>query len=319
MADSVYTFSPTAGSNTALDGIAYDNNQLTHGNIDNLFRATHAVLAQLVDDLGAVNTVGGTGDAVTVTLASGITAYATGQLFRFIAGAANTGAATMNVNSIGAKAIRKISGGADVALAAGDIAAGQTYTVIYRSSANSSAGAWVLLDTEAVLLNGAQTVAGVKTFSSNPVLSGGGISFPATQVASADANTLDDYEEGTWTPVLNFGGATTGITYTIQQGSYTKIGRFVFFMLAITLSSKGSATGSATITGLPFTPVATFQGSVTGNYQTMNSATALVGLVSAASTTITLHVPAATGLGGCADTNFNNTSVLNLSGAYHTS
>lgn len=145
MADTIYTLDPDAANNTALDGIAYDNNQLTHGNIDNLFRATHAVLAQLVDDLGAVNTVGGTGNALTVTLASGITAYATGQLFRFIAGAANTGAATMNVNSIGAKAIRKISGGTDVALAADDILAGETYTVIYRASANGAAGAWVIV------------------------------------------------------------------------------------------------------------------------------------------------------------------------------
>jgi hypothetical protein len=46
----------------------------------------------------------------------------------------------------------------------------------------------------------------------------GQIAFPATQSASAGANTLDDYEEGDWTPVLTFGGGTTGITYTVQLG-----------------------------------------------------------------------------------------------------
>jgi hypothetical protein len=150
MADSIYTFDPTAASNTALDSIAYGPNQLYHSNIDNLFRAFAAKLAQVVDDLGAVNTVGGTGDAITVTLASGITAYATGQFFRFVAGAANTGATTINVNSIGVKKVRKISGGSDVALAAGDIAAGETYLVVYRASADSAAGAFVIVGAAAV-------------------------------------------------------------------------------------------------------------------------------------------------------------------------
>lgn len=145
MADSIYTFDPVPANNTALDSIPYGPNQLYHSQIDNWFRALGSKLAQFVDDLGAVNTVAGTGDAVTVTLASGITAYATGQFFRFIAGAANTGAATMNVNSIGIKAIRKISGGTDVALSAGDLAAGVTYELVYRASANAAAGAWVLV------------------------------------------------------------------------------------------------------------------------------------------------------------------------------
>jgi predicted outer membrane repeat protein len=145
MADSIYTFDPVPANNTALDSIPYGPNQLYHNQIDNWFRALGSKLAQFVDDLGAVNAVAGTGDAVTVTLASGITAYATGQFFRFIAGAANTGAATMNVNSIGAKAIRKISGGTDIALSAGDIAAGETYLVRYSTAANAAAGAWIIV------------------------------------------------------------------------------------------------------------------------------------------------------------------------------
>lgn len=102
------------------------------------------------------------------------------------------------------------------------------------------------------LLSAANTWAGVQTFSAIPVLSGGGIKFPATQVASADANTLDDYEEGTWTPALQFGGAATGMTYSLQQARYTKIGRLVHVQLRISLSAKGSSTGTAKISGLPF-------------------------------------------------------------------
>lgn len=60
---------------------------------------------------------------------------------------------------------------------------------------------------------------------------------------------------GTFTPVLAFGGSSTGITYGIQTGFYTVLANLVFINLEITLTNKGSATGTATISGLPF-PVA---------------------------------------------------------------
>lgn len=82
----------------------------------------------------------------------------------------------------------------------------------------------------------------------------GQLAFPATQNPSADANTLDDYEEGVWTPALNFGGAAVGMTYaSTPAGRYTKIGRTVFATGSLTLTAKGSSTGAATIAGLPFT------------------------------------------------------------------
>jgi hypothetical protein len=85
-------------------------------------------------------------------------------------------------------------------------------------------------------------------------LTGGQITFPATQSASSDANTLDDYEEGTWTPTVA-GDTTAGsYTYSTQSGAYTKIGRVVtahFTLTGITTSSAGS--GSIKIAGLPFT------------------------------------------------------------------
>jgi len=83
--------------------------------------------------------------------------------------------------------------------------------------------------------------------------SGAGVTFPATQSASSDANTLDDYEEGTWTPIL--GGATseTGQTYNVNSGSYTKIGNQVFCTMRVSLATAGTITGNAVIKGLPFT------------------------------------------------------------------
>lgn len=80
----------------------------------------------------------------------------------------------------------------------------------------------------------------------------GQVSFPATQVPSADPNTLDDYEEGTCTLGASFGGGTTGITYTSQSGSYTKVGNRANVTGYLELLNKGSSTGAAKITGFPF-------------------------------------------------------------------
>ena len=85
-------------------------------------------------------------------------------------------------------------------------------------------------------------------------LTGGQIAFPATQAPSADVHTLDDYEEGTWTPALKFDGNSVEMTYSVQSASYTKIGNRVFINGIIILTAKGSSTGNATIVGLPFTP-----------------------------------------------------------------
>jgi hypothetical protein len=69
---------------------------------------------------------------------------------------------------------------------------------------------------------------------------------------TAAANTLSDYEEGTFDFGIAFGGASAGVTYTLRQGSYTKIGNKVSVTGQILLSNKGSSTGGAKITGLPF-------------------------------------------------------------------
>ena len=87
--------------------------------------------------------------------------------------------------------------------------------------------------------------------------SGAGITFPATQSASSNANTLDDYEEGTWTPTLTFGGGSTGMVLASQKGNYTKVGNRVFITGYVALSTKGSSTGNISILGLPFASVNT--------------------------------------------------------------
>src|SRR5687767_14546097 len=58
--------------------------------------------------------------------------------------------------------------------------------------------------------------------------SGGQIMFPAPQNSSTDPNTLDDYQEGSWTPVIGGAGGTSGQTYALHLGRYIKIGKRVF-------------------------------------------------------------------------------------------
>jgi hypothetical protein len=82
---------------------------------------------------------------------------------------------------------------------------------------------------------------------------GKGIDFSADPSAPGmTSELLDDYEEGTWTPGVSFGGASVGITYGTAQGFYTRVGNIVHVTCYLTLTSKGSSTGSARITGLPF-------------------------------------------------------------------
>lgn len=80
----------------------------------------------------------------------------------------------------------------------------------------------------------------------------GKIKFPAAQSASSDVNTLDDYEEGTWTPIIVSAGGGTA-TYGSQVASYIKVGRVVHVQGSMSLATKGTlAAGAASIGGLPF-------------------------------------------------------------------
>lgn len=102
----------------------------------------------------------------------------------------------------------------------------------------------------------ANAFTGDQTLSTGNLIQGTaakGVSFAANSAAAGmTSQLLNWYEDGTWTPVLQFGGASTGITYVVQKGYYTRIGNRVMGTCWILLSSKGSATGDATITGLPY-------------------------------------------------------------------
>lgn len=92
--------------------------------------------------------------------------------------------------------------------------------------------------------------------------------FTGWQKVAKDSDIIN-YETGTWTPELQFGGASTGITYNYRYGRYVRVGNVVHWWVDIYLSSKGSSAGNATVKGLPYpsfssSPVATSVGVVGG-------------------------------------------------------
>ena len=193
-----------------------------------------AVAMYRKDTSGELATTGSASAYVLALATTSVAALSDGMKFSFRANHTNTGASTLNVNSIGAVAIVR---GTSTALVAGDIVSGAIYTVTY------------VLGSTHFRLHTAHTT----TFAGN-------VAFPATQVPSSDANTLDDYEEGTWTPTITF--ATPGnlaVTYSAQTGRYTKIGRQVFYEVRLITSSftHTTASGILTLAGLPFAAAAT--------------------------------------------------------------
>ena len=92
--------------------------------------------------------------------------------------------------------------------------------------------------------------------SATAASTGAGVTFPATQSASSNANTLDDYEEGTWTPT---DGSSAGLSFTSAEATYTKIGRFAFFEFQVVYPSTASGVDTR-INGFPFNNVDNYEG-----------------------------------------------------------
>jgi hypothetical protein len=124
-----------------------------------------------------------------------------------------------------------------------------TYSKFASGTASAitiTAGALQLLNS-IVESSNANAITGAGTlFTSNVLYLSSGTINPTTLQLAPQGVT------GTFTPVLQFGGGTTGITYTTQIGKYWATGPVVHFAINITLSNKGSSTGNATIIGLPF-------------------------------------------------------------------
>ena len=94
----------------------------------------------------------------------------------------------------------------------------------------------------------------VVTKDTNGIISVNGVQFPATQSASANANTLDDYEEGTWTPVIENSSGSQSINLGASAGDYIKIGRMVWVGISAYAINSSAITASSHmfLRGFPF-------------------------------------------------------------------
>ena len=129
---SIFDWSATAASNASVGNINWAEGQAP-SSINDSARYEMADVAMWRDFMGGAKISSGT-DTITLTSGLSLSAYAQGMMFAFEAGGANTGAVTLNVDSVGAKAIKKYH---DVDLASGDIEAAGIYLVAYEATADN--------------------------------------------------------------------------------------------------------------------------------------------------------------------------------------
>jgi hypothetical protein len=192
------------------------------------------------------------------TNGSGVLAFATvvasqwttsGSNIYYNTGGASVGTTTSNAIFTSKASANTYAGGC---LALLDSAGSNTsYITSITSSlffSNNGSTNHMVLDSN----GGLKTLNTIGVGGATPSTSGAGITFPATQSASTDANTLDDYEEGTWTATMT--PLTSGtITLSAATGSYTKIGRQVTVTGQFNTSAVSSPIGRLRIGGFPFT------------------------------------------------------------------
>ena len=234
-------------------------------------------LATAANTSGAVSKIGvtgvsraiagyaGTGAVVGVLGAAEMTAAVTAPLLYAVQGAVNTSAAGTITTATGFTTAVTNSGGATVTNLIGylstDMTAG-TATLIagYYGNVTTGTGKWNLyVPGSARSYHAGRFLIGTATENTSgaKLQTSDGITFPATQVASSDANTLDDYEEGSWTPEITADTPGVGpkIDY-IKIGTYTKMGNRVHISCTLSYASHPGSGANARITGLPFTSAA---------------------------------------------------------------
>lgn len=148
----------------------------------------------------------------------------------------------------------------------------------------------------------------------------GQLGFPVSAHPAADPRILDDYEEGSWTPGIAFGGAASGVSYgAATVGRFTKVGRLCVASGTLVLTGKGTSTGAATITGLPHLALAgdvTAVASIgwTGGLSGVSGA--VTGLLSGGSNQLALHQMSDGAATALTDAVFGGSSELRFSVCY---
>jgi hypothetical protein len=274
---SIYDWSTTAASNSSADGgINWAEGQ-DPGTVNDSARQMMGRLAEILGDIGGALSAGGTANGLTVTANSAFTTYANGRMVAFKATADNSAAATLSVNGIGAKAIRKMDSTGDVALAAGEIKNTGIFVVRYSTALNGGAGAWLLINPTV------SPVSGPTSATDNAVVRFDGTTGKLVQNSSM---IIDDVGGATITGALNVGGGTTfqntalyndgTVNYRVALVSALQVYRGTFSNHVVNEQVNNTVVGTWTTSGLNAVNIgATTPG--TGNFTalTANSAVSL--------------------------------------------
>lgn len=253
----------TVGGTLSVSGGAHLNTTLSVGGATTLGSTLSVSGNAVVGGTMAVNgafsaasgSFGGGGFTGNLTLGGTLTVSGATVLASTIA---VRGAATLDTTL-------SVSGAATFKSASSFAASVVIGTTLNVAGATTLSGAATLKGTASIggaaTLGSTLTVSGTVAFlgllqlGGNLNLNNGIINFPAVQNPSAGANSLDDYEEGTWTPFIDY--AVTGnlnVVYSLQSGAYTKIGRHVsaHFTLTTSTFTHTTASGTMVISGFPF-------------------------------------------------------------------
>ena len=150
----------------------------------------------------------------------------------------------------------------------------------------------------------------------------GGLAISAGNIDLNGNNIIDIGsigDVGSWTPTITFGGGSTGLTYSARAGRYIKIGKMIFASAYISLSNKGSSTGTAKIGGFPVAHAATIGsiGSIIW-YQMASNFVHMSVAVDAGLTTSTIvgHTAASASYAALTHADFANNSIIQIAVMY---
>jgi hypothetical protein len=138
-------------------------------------------------------------------------------------------------------------------------AANSTFIAGTATAINISGGSTLELDgTCSISSTATNVISGTGTLEYSNICFAQGSSYGINTTTITPNTSLPAAIPFLFTPALAFGGASTGITYTAQEGKAYQLGPMVFFDIVLLLSNKGTATGNATITGFPLAAAATY-------------------------------------------------------------